>query len=53
MSPWGVLVSVIEPGKFQTGITYKVADSVKQLWNNLSPEMKDDYEDKRLDGSKS
>ena len=53
MSPWGVLVSVIEPGKFQTGITYQVADSVKQLWNNLSPEMKEDYEDKRLDGSKS
>ena len=53
MSPWRVLVSVIEPGKFQTGITYQVADSVKQLWNNLSPEMKEDYEDKRLDGSKS
>ena len=48
-----MLVSVIEPGAFQTGITYQIAPSVKQLWNNLSPEMKDDYEDKRLDGSKS
>ena len=47
-----MLVSVIEPGKFQTGITHQVADSVKRLWNNLSPEMKDDYQDKGLDGSK-
>ena len=53
MSPWGVLVSVIEPGAFQTAGIHKVVDSVKQLWNNLSPEMKEDYEDKRLDGSKS
>ena len=53
MSPWRVLVSVIEPGIFQTAIRYQVPNSVKQLWNNLSPEMKEDYEDKHLDGSKS
>jgi len=53
MSPWGVLVSMIEPGKFQTSIANNVVESMKQLWNNLSPEMKEDYEDKRLDGSKS
>jgi len=50
MNPWGVLVSVIEPGAFQTAGIHKIADSMKQLWNNLSPEMKEDYEDKRLDG---
>ena len=53
MSPWGVLVSILEPGSFQTGITHPIPDLVKQLWNNLSPEMKEDYVDKRLDGSKS
>ena len=52
MSPWGVLVSMIEPGMFQTGIAHNVVESIKQLWNNLSPEMKKDYEDQRLDGSK-
>ena len=53
MSPWGVLVSVLEPGSFQTNIGHQVPDSVSQFWNNLSPEMKEDYEDKHIDGSKS
>ena len=53
MSPWGVLVSMIEPGMFQTGIAHNVIESIKELWNNLSAEMKNDYEDKHLDGSKS
>ena len=53
MSPWGVLVSVIEPGAFQTAGIRKIADSMEQLWNNLNPEIKKDYQDKRLDGSKS
>ena len=53
MSPWGVLVSVLEPGPFKTNIAHQLPDVLKQLWNNLSPEMKEDYEDKRLDGSKS
>ena len=53
MSPWRVLVSVIEPGRFQTGIAHNVVESIKQLWNNLTPEMKEDYGNKRLDGSKS
>ena len=53
MSPRGVLVSMIEPGMFKTGIANNVVGTIKQLWNNLSPEMKEDYGDKRLDGSKS
>ena len=53
MCPWGVLVSMIEPGMFQTGIAHTVAETIKQFWNNLSPAMKEDYGDKRLDGSKS
>ena len=53
VSPWGVLVSMIEPGKFKTGIANNVVETIKQFWNNLSPEMKEDYGDKRLEGSKS
>ena len=53
MRPWGVLVSVIEPGAFQTAGIHKIAGSMKQLWNNLNPEVKEDYQNKRLDGSKS
>ena len=53
MRPWGVLVSVIEPGAFQTAGIHKIAGSMKQLWNNLNPEMKEDYQNKRLDGSRS
>ena len=52
MSPWGVSVSIIEPGMFKTGIAHNLVESIKQLWNNLSPEMKKDYEDQHLDGSK-
>jgi len=53
MSPWGVLVSVLEPGLFQTSIGDQLTDSVAQFWSNLTPEVKEDYEDKRIGGSKS
>ena len=46
MSPWGVLVSMIEPGRFKTSISNLIIDSVKQLWEDLSPELKKDYGDK-------
>ena len=53
MSPWGVLVSMIEPGKFQTGLlAYNAAESIKRLWNDLSPEMRKDYGEKYLDKCK-
>ncbi|XP_020613761.1 retinol dehydrogenase 7-like [Orbicella faveolata] len=50
MSPWGVLVSVLEPGLFQTSIGDQLTDSVTQFWSNLTPEVKEDYEDKRIGG---
>jgi len=48
MSPWGVLVSTIEPGRFKTDISNLIIGSVKQLWEDLSPELKKDYGDKYL-----
>ena len=55
MSPWGVLVSMIEPGKFRTGILVQnIVETVKRLWNDLSPEMKKDYgDDEYFDKCKS
>ena len=43
MSPWKVQVSLIEPGRFKTNIASSVIESVKQLWDDLSPELKKDY----------
>ena len=48
MSPWGVLVSMIEPGRFKTSVSHSIIESVKQLWEDLSPELKKDYGDKYL-----
>ncbi|KAL9980787.1 hypothetical protein ACROYT_G009425 [Oculina patagonica] len=46
MSPWGVLVSIIEPGRFKTNVSDSIIESVKRLWDDLSPEMKKDYGEK-------
>jgi len=48
MSPWKVQVSLIEPGRFKTNIGPSVIESVKQLWDDLSPELKKDYGDNYL-----
>ncbi|KAL9980790.1 hypothetical protein ACROYT_G009428 [Oculina patagonica] len=47
MSPWGVLVSMLEPGAFKTGILAPtgIVESTKLLWNDLSPEVKKEYGD--------
>ena len=46
MSPWGVLVSLIEPGLFKTSMLDPLPGSFKRLWDDLSPEMKEDYGEK-------
>ena len=45
LSPWGVQVSMIEPGGHKTGIFNEkaFAKTMHDLWNNLSKELKDDY----------
>ena len=45
LSPWGVLVSMIEPGGHKTGIfNEKVfSKNMHDLWDELSPEVKKDY----------
>ena len=46
-------VSLIEPEMFKTGIATQVVDLLKQFWNDLSPEVREDYGDKYLDKRKS
>lgn len=53
MSQWGVLVSIIEPGRFKTNVSASIIESVKQLWDDLSPEMKKDYGEKYFHKCKS
>ena len=52
MSPWGVLVSVIEPGRFKTGLRAPMVESLKRFWDDLSPEMKKDYGEKYFNKGK-
>ncbi|XP_078358700.1 retinol dehydrogenase 16-like isoform X1 [Oculina patagonica] len=50
MSPWGVLVSIIEPGLFKTALSSNERNiqSVQELWDGLSSELKQEYGEKRL-----
>ena len=53
MRPWGVQVSIIEPGLFKTALTdaKRNIHSVQELWDALSPELKQEYGEKRLEKS--
>ena len=54
MRPWGVQVSVIEPGLFKTTLSdaERNIHSLEELWDALSPELKQQYVEKRLENSK-
>ena len=45
MRPWGIKVSIMEPGAFQTEITEPLAreKQMRQGWHNLSDELKREY----------
>ena len=48
MRPWGIKVSIMEPGGFKTPIAdpSKVYDSITQGWNDLTDELKEEYKEK-------
>ena len=54
MRPWGVQVSIIEPGLFKTALSdaERNIQSLQELWDALSPELKQEYGEKRLEKSK-
>ena len=49
MHPWGIEVSIIEPGGFKTQISNGVERQLKQGWNNLSDELKREYGEEYLE----
>ncbi|XP_073239410.1 retinol dehydrogenase 7-like [Porites lutea] len=51
MRPWGVQVSIIEPGLFKTALSdaERNIQSLQELWDALSPELKQEYGEKRLE----
>ena len=53
MRPWGVQVSIIEPGLFKTALSdaERNIQSLQELWDALSPELKQEYGEKRLEKS--
>ena len=54
MRPWGVQVSIIEPGLFKTALpdADRNIQSLQELWDALSPELKQEYGEKRLEKRK-
>lgn len=47
MSPWGIQVSIIEPGLFKTAMANEERNlqAVQELWDGLSPQVKEEYGD--------
>ena len=54
MSPWEVQVSVIEPGLFKTALANEERNIqvVQELWDGLSPELQEEYGERKLNQSK-
>ncbi|XP_022792972.1 retinol dehydrogenase 7-like [Stylophora pistillata] len=50
MNPWGILVSIIEPGLFKTALahTERNIQATQDLWDDLSPELKEEYGERKL-----
>lgn len=53
MYSWGIKVSIMEPGCFQTGMTQPAAieRQLRQCWNNLSDKLKKEYGEEYLEKS--
>ena len=54
MSPWGIQVSIIEPGLFKTAMANEERNlqAVQELWDGLSPQVKEEYGDGAVEKSK-
>ena len=50
MYPWGVKVSILEPGTFQTNINQPtiIEKDLKEAWENLDDQLKEEYGEEYL-----
>ena len=50
MYPWGVKVSILEPGAFQTNINQPsiIEKDLKEAWENLDDQLKEEYGEEYL-----
>ena len=53
MYPWGIKVSIVEPGAFQTNINVssKFERDFKEHWENLTDQKKEEYGEEFLEAS--
>jgi len=49
MTPYGVKVSIVEPGAFNTGAFSRLNEGIMYSWAQTSQELKDDLGQKSLD----
>jgi hypothetical protein len=40
MNAWGLMVSIIEPSAMKTSITQGQEQALRNLWNNLAPDVR-------------
>ena len=54
MHPWGIKVSIMEPGTFKTQMNNSSVREIqlKQGWNDLSDDLKEEYGENYLEKSK-
>ena len=50
MYPWGVKVSILEPGAFRTNINQPsiIEKNLKEAWENLDDQLKEEYGEEYL-----
>ena len=50
MYPWGVKVSILEPGAFHTNLHSNLAKNFKDRWEALDDHVKEEYGEEYLKG---
>ena len=50
MYPWGVKVSILEPGAFHTNIRSNLGKNFKDRWEALDDHVKEEYGEEYLNG---
>ena len=49
MYPWGLKVSILEPGAFQTNMNSRLSKDLEDSWKNLNVQLKAEYGEEYMD----